>query len=473
MPDMSIKDLLGTLPDEVAPAPEFASRLRSELERELANPVVDETLHRSTVQTAPEVVEMEVSWTPVPRSRTTTWWLFAAAAAAVVVLAGVLVFISAGTGDRVETPSDEVPAPIEENGDRLQPGRDDRTDPPVVEEDPPVEEDPSVVEQDPPVDSQADPTFVDATSTSIDISIGNNPYRVAAAGGQLWVMSLSGELARFDLTTLEQTADLAVAESSAMAATAEALWVADTLTGELVRVDPQSAAVVASIPTGIRIEDDIFRPTGAGMLEGPRRRFALIGGIDATDQAVWVGDHDGFVLEFDPSTDALVRRLEVGVRPDIVAVDGSHLVVGDYDTGVVIVYDTVSGNEVARFAPADRLIGATLHRDAAYVHDATTGVVHRVDLATGDLTSSEPLGEATRLTGLPVFSPGPIVGDAGVLVEANDEFVVLDPDSLREIGRFDVGGSGGEMTLDDRGNAWIVRYTRSTVTRIEATSAGS
>ena len=468
MPDMSMKDLLGTLPDEVAPDPAFAARLRSELERELTTPTVTEALHRSPMQTPPEVVQMKMSRNRLPPSRTTRWWPFAATAAAVVVLAGVLVLISTGDDDRVETPSDEVPTPIEEDPPVVE------EDPPVVEEDPPVvEEDPPVVEEDPPVEVLVDSTFVDGTSTTIDVAIGNNPYRVAAAGGQLWLMSLAGDLVRFDSASLEQTADLTVAESSAMAATADALWIADTLTGEVMRVDPESATVIASIPTGIRLEDDIFRPTGAGMLEGAARRFALIGGIDATDQAVWVGDHDGLVLEIDPSTDAVVRRLEVEVRPDIVQVDGSHLLVGDYDTDVVVVYDTVSGGELARFAPVDRLIGAALYRDAAYAHDATTGVVHRIDLTTGELTSSEPLGEVARLTGLPVFSAGPVVGDAGVLVEAGDEFVVLDTDSLREEGRFDIGGSAGEMTLDDRGNAWIVRYTRSTVTRLEALGAGS
>jgi outer membrane protein assembly factor BamB len=300
-------------------------------------------------------------------------------------------------------------------------------------------------------------------TTPIPIA-GRNPYRVAV-GRDVWTMSLDGQVERRDPTTLDITAELALADSSLIAADAEALWVADAVTGRVLRIDPDTTEVVADIQTGIVVDERVFRSGGLGMQFGPTRQFARIGGIDASDGSVWVGDQDGRVLRIDPRRNAVVDTFDVGIRADLVRADSGFVAVVDREAGHVVVVDGATGDELFS-TDVGGLAGADVHGGAVYVLDPDAGVVTRTDLSSFVEVRSEPLGPLANIEGNPLYSPVIAVDDAGVLATSESGLHVLDAATLAEVARFDVDTRAGEMLIAPDGTAWIVQFYGSTLSRL-------
>ena len=135
---------------------------------------------------------------------------------------------------------------------------------------------------------------------------------VRAGDGSLWITRAgTGQLIRVDPATGEELAEIDVAPGSTFLAYGEGgVWTMGSTTGEVVHVDPATNSVVATIPTGGRVErGDIA--VGGGYVwarisdaliaqidpatdtvvarYGPQRTSS--GGVDADDQAVWVSDY--------------------------------------------------------------------------------------------------------------------------------------------------------------------------------------
>ncbi len=421
MPEIPIEALLGGLDDELQPDLAFETRLRRRLVDELA--VAPDTTGTNTA-TPLEVVELELTRTPDAAGTNRRWFAAATAAAAIVVVLGAIAVFRDGDRGADRTAEDPIVS-------TLGPGR----------------------------------SFAGASIEAATIEGGGNPYWVTA-GSDLWVMSLEGDLTRLDRVTLDPIGSLSVHESSDMAEGAGAVWVADALTGDVIRIDPFTVSPAATITTGIEVDPATNRPIGVPQASGPERPMALIGGIGASDDAVWVGDHAGRLLEIDPESNSVVREVAIDLRPDLLRLDAGTLLVGDLGAGTIAVLDEATGDEITRFGPIDRLVGADLGAGAAYLLDGTDGVVTRVDLGTGSVTSSDPLGASWNVAGQPVYDAGVVVGDAGVLLETDDGFFVLDPVTLEPLGEIEIPGTGGDMTIGADGTAWVVRYSARTVARV-------
>ena len=326
---------------------------------------------------------------------------------------------------------------------------------------------------DPPIDGELQPdgarSFADGRleETPIATDSAGNPYRVVV-GDHVWTMSLDGGLTRRDPSTLEATAQLTIPDSSTIAAAGDVVWVADALSGQVLRVDAATADVVAEVPTGIRIAGPVWPSGGLGMSGGEPRLFARIGSIDASTQWVWVGDQDGRVLRIDPQSNEVVEEFDVPIEADLVRAEGEHLLVVDREHGAIVVLDAATGAEVLPVRPATRGVGADLHGGAVYIQDPDTGAVSRVDLVTGAEIASEPLGPSPYITGRPQWPPIIAVSDSGVLAVTDNGLHVLDPDTLAELDRLDeIDVRAGEMTIDTDGTAWIVQFHGSTLARLE------
>ena len=139
---------------------------------------------------------------------------------------------------------------------------------------------------------------------------------VRAGDGSLWITRAdAGQLLRVDPATGEELAEIDVAPGSTFLAVGEGgVWTLGS-TGEVVHVDPATNSVVATIPTGGRVEHgDVAVGGGYVWARISESLFVQIdpvtntvvsrygppsegsGGIDADDQAVWVSDYLGQTL---------------------------------------------------------------------------------------------------------------------------------------------------------------------------------
>jgi DNA-binding beta-propeller fold protein YncE len=425
MPDRPIDDVLAMLPARVDPDAGFDARLRERLRHELlgaaptvarAEPTALATDDDELFQLE-EVREMEAT---VRQPGFRLRWRAVAAAAAVVAAAVLAATVA----------------------------MDDDDPPPTATVGPPR-------------------TFLGAAPQVIPIAQASYPYFVAA-GTDGWVASLAGDLQRIDASTGEVLAETRIPESSAIAVDEHAVWVADAVAGDVLRLSLEDGDLVERITTGIEVLPTTYR---IPMLEGASRQFSVIGGITTDGTAVWVGDRAGRVLRIDPDSSEIVDTFDVSVTPDLLRLDGHHLLVANLLKGDVAVIDTESGDEVLSVSTGDDLAGAALFDGAAYLQAEADGVVTRIDLETGDELTSEPIGAAYQpIGGRPTLPTGLTVSGAGVLVDVDsdgDSLHVLDLETLDDLGTIPVTKDQGDMTIAPDGSAWLVRSQSRTVVRIE------
>jgi outer membrane protein assembly factor BamB len=429
MTEHSIDHLLGLLPQPVDPDPGFEAGLRQRLTDELrgtGGDAVGPVTTPNQVATTMEVLELETTTSnAIPAGRRSSPWRWAGAAAVVVAVAAIATAVlrqDDGPSTTATTPADPTA------------------------------------------------TFVDAEVESIVLEGGgSDPYFVAANADGAWVATLAGDLIRVDAAGAAVRMG-SVPEASLLAIDDSAVWIADAVNGQVLRLDPADGSVVATIETGIEVLPSTFR---LPMPYGASRQFALIGGIVSDGESVWVGDRAGQVLQIDPSTNEVVDSFEVPVRPDQLQLDGEHLLIANLTGDEAAVVDTTDG-EVVRTEEVDVLAGAAVHGGSLYLQDGSDGTVTRIDLGTGDRVSSEPLGASIDVGGEPVFPTGLVVSSDGVLVateptsadEPSASLHVLDPATLVERTTLPMDPDHGDMTVAPDGSVWLVRANGHSIVHI-------
>ena len=421
MPEHTIDELLRRIDESTMPDPAYEARLRERLRDELHQAVPNDALESRapTERSEPlteEVLELEaIATRPRPRIR---WW--AAAAAAGLTAASVAVVAAVVTNDDESTTIAAAP----------------------------------------------DTTFVGSTLDTFELPAGDaNPYFVAV-GDDVWVLTLAGELKRIDGVTGQVVDEFTVPESSPLAVDDDAVWIADAVDGDVLRLDPETGELVERIATGVEVLDSTFR---IPMLEGPARQFSNLGGIVTDGSSVWVGDRAGELMRIDPDSNEIDRRIPVPVRPDILRLDGDFLLAANLTGGEVAVIDIDSGDVVHSDVGFDDLAGASLYDGALYTHEGADGTVTRVDLDSGDEDSSEPLGPSVQRAVQPTLPAGLVVSASGVLVGTDSEpasLHVLDPVTLERLDDLVVAPDHGEMTLAPDGSAWATQTSARTLVHI-------
>ncbi|HZB39460.1 MAG TPA: PQQ-binding-like beta-propeller repeat protein [Ilumatobacter sp.] len=454
MPERSIEELLGQLPEPSPPAPDFEARLRARLAAELRA----ETAPDPHPLSNPEVIELQtLTRTPADPKHDRRTWL--KAAAVVLVAGGVVTALVLAQRDGESPATDTVPdattapAPVE----TTSPVAVETTNPAEVETTSQV----AVATTVPALQA----TFAGATVDAFAVDPGSNPYFVGAAD-DVWVSSLAGELVRLDSETGEIVARATVPESSPFAVDADAVWVADAIGGDVIRLDLVDGTEVARIATGVEILENSYRQP---MLPGAARSFAQVGGIASSGDAVWVGDKAGVVMRIDPSTDTITARFDVPVRPDLLRVEGEVLLVVNQLGGEAAAIDTTDGTVLHEVSGLDDIAGAALYGGATYLHDRVTGTVTRTDLSTGEQRTSAALGAPLERSGEPTLPTGLAVSGAGVLVDTKttpNNLHVLDPVTLEEIGTLTTTADQGDMAIAGDGSVWLVRSLANEVVRI-------
>jgi class 3 adenylate cyclase len=168
-------------------------------------------------------------------------------------------------------------------------------------------------------------TRVDATTHVASSPIGgfqSAPYQLAAGSGQVWVTEQTAGLATIDVATQTPSAPIPLQAPNGVQYSAQAiaygynaLWIGGGLPSKLVllKVDPASARIIASVPVGTDTQHSIA--VGAG--------------------GVWVSDQlSNTVTEFDPRTLRPMRRISIG-GPTAIAVGAGALWVCGADDNAI------------------------------------------------------------------------------------------------------------------------------------------
>jgi YVTN family beta-propeller protein len=209
----------------------------------------------------------------------------------------------------------------------------------------------------------------------------------------------------------------------------------------VLRVDPTSKSVVATIPVG------------SGALD-----------IAAGAGAVWViSARDGTVSRIDPATNSVTATVHVGVNPGGIGVGAGAVWVADYLGAALVRLDQTTGQVVATVKLAGPARKVSVAPDAVWVIVADAwgaiGTLVRVDPKTNAIVASIPLnadpwGVAATASAVWVAAKG--VSDA----------IWVNPATNTIGGRVPLGGDS--IGVDVSGStAWLVGQTPAEVVRID------
>ena len=285
------------------------------------------------------------------------------------------------------------------------------------------------------------------------IAVGSVPSDVAVGAGGVWVTDLVGNaLFRIDPATNQVAGPVALGVPSAampmaVAASGDAVWVASNTLGAptvgmVMRVDPTSKSVVATIPVG------------PGALD-----------IAAGAGAVWVTSaRDGTVSRIDPTTNSVTTTVPVGVNPGGIGVGAGAVWVADNLGAALVRLDQTTGQVVATVKLDGPARKVSVSPDAVWVavanaSDATLGTLVRVDPKTNTIVArislkAYPWGVAATASAVWVAAKG--VSDA----------IWVNPATNAIGGRVPLGG--GSIGVDvGNSTAWLVGQTPPGLVRID------
>jgi virginiamycin B lyase len=179
------------------------------------------------------------------------------------------------------------------------------------------------------------------------IALAAAPTRLAAAQDAVWVLTpADNRVVRIDPATNEVVATITVGRaSSGLAVGAGAVWVSRRSDGTVVRIDPATNRVAATIPVGpapgaMTVAGGVvwvaLPERGLGRIDPASNQSSTVpmdrcceGELAAGDGALWVANHrDGTLVRVDPATGSVAARIPLsratGQGPHQVAVgDGA------------------------------------------------------------------------------------------------------------------------------------------------------
>jgi YVTN family beta-propeller protein len=204
------------------------------------------------------------------------------------------------------------------------------------------------------------------------IPVGRGPLAVAASAEAIWVSNtLDGSVSRIDPVANLVTATIPVGDSPlGIAAGFGSVWVASVTSGKVARIDPTTNQVTATVQTQ------------AGAL-----------GIAIGAGSVWVtycgcGQANGVVSRIDPATNRVVAAVPVGIEAGFIAFGGGYIWVA-VDADMTVVQIDPGTNAVKKVIP----VGAKSWGIAASDH--AVWVVHHT--AAGAVWTSLLPGTVTRI----------------------------------------------------------------------------
>ena len=204
-----------------------------------------------------------------------------------------------------------------------------------------------------------------------EIAVGTSPSLVAASRDAVWVANFDDKtLSRIDPAGGREVKRIAAGGApTGLAAGVGAVWVTHSYDGTLSRVDPATDDVVATVKLGSGVKD-----------------------VAVGEGAVWVADGlDGTVLRIDPETNELAATIDVGGSPAGLAAGAGAIWVADGKALLRI--DPAANKVVARIALRYEANRVAIGSGAVWVTSYLGDTVMRVDTATNSATAAIPVGD--------------------------------------------------------------------------------
>ena len=254
---------------------------------------------------------------------------------------------------------------------------------------------------------------IDAKTNRIvaQVPVGIRPGPISAAAGAVWVGNLDDRtLTRLDASNRIQVANVPLDNGTptGLAATPNAVWVAQGLLGSIARVDPQynrlaetvtatQSSDAGSVAVGggsvwavfgnstlVRVNAFTGRISGSGYAGGGPS------GIVFAEGAVWVANSgDATVDRFNPATftTAPVATTTVGRQPGAIAYGAGALWVTNTGEGTATRIDSASGS-VRTIEVGSRPSAVAVGGGAVWVANSGDGTVSRIDPGTSAVTKT-------------------------------------------------------------------------------------
>jgi YVTN family beta-propeller protein len=199
------------------------------------------------------------------------------------------------------------------------------------------------------------------------------PAAIAAGADAVWLADSSNrQVLRADATTGKIVDRISLdGQPNGLAVGRSAIWAASTLSGSIARIDPATDEVTQTIRLG-GADAAAIAYGGAGLWVA-----------DATDQAL---------IEIDETAGEANRTITVDARPGALAVDSSNVWVADHDAGRVFAVDARTGDTVAVVQVGGGPAALALGLGGLWVANELDATVSRVDLATGAVIATIPVG---------------------------------------------------------------------------------
>ncbi|HKB28386.1 MAG TPA: hypothetical protein VKC59_05140 [Candidatus Limnocylindrales bacterium] len=280
------------------------------------------------------------------------------------------------------------------------------------------------------------------------------PFGIATDGTSVWVLGGSGVVSRIDsasgvltaTTTLSPPTD----EYQAIAAAGGGVWVSDWTTGRVVRLDPSSLTVVATVAVG----------------QAPK-------GIVVDSTGVWVAlTRGGAVVRIDPSTNVIATSIPVGLAgpegPNWLASRAGALWVGVPNSQSVYEIDEARGSVTATIpvpSPAVPCGGLAVGVSAVWVTSCdNTQALARIDPTTlsASILALDGLAYAvTIVNGRPWFATHTGQIPAMTIEAANDTAAAI-------VAALVVTGGGPEAgdMVAAAGSIWLVDTPGNRILRL-------
>jgi len=201
---------------------------------------------------------------------------------------------------------------------------------------------------------------VDPMSGETLLEIAGGGSYAAVGSGSVWSPNLSA-IGRWNATSGELQAEIPVevSEVTELLFAHGALWVTAKVDGVILRIDPESNSVAASIPTG----------SGAH-------------GIAADESGVWVTNYEAnSVSRIDLTTNEVVATIEdVGSGVGIVAAEGS-IWVSTQGLGISRIDPATNEANLVVELPFEWNYGVAVDNGALWISSVDKKIVYQVDIA--------------------------------------------------------------------------------------------
>ena len=292
---------------------------------------------------------------------------------------------------------------------------------------------------DPPVDIEA------AGATRIT-DLGQ-PDWLVLAGGSAWAAGVGRGVGQLDGVTGKLLGSIAVPGSICLAMDVgfDAVWVGSC--GDrpmIVRIDPRTATVVASIPLG-----------SSGDLREESSVAAGEGGVWAL-----TAEPEPKIVKIDPATDAVAATYDQPRGAAAIRAAYGALWVTDAPAGKLLHLDPKDASVVAEIPVGQVPRFLAVGEDGVWVMNQLDATVSHVDPMTDTVVATIPVGNGA-------IDGGDIaVGGGSVWVRVSDVLVVrIDPKTDMVVERYDPRSGSGSVAADDDA-LWVSAHDVSSVWRL-------